>query len=69
LADKIFFIEGKPEEIFGVGFRPTLIGRAAEMGLKSAATNMPDKKNPGVQVLVSGSFDTITTFHNPDKEQ
>jgi acylphosphatase len=69
VVDKVFFIEGKQKEIFGVGFRPAIMGKAAEMGLKSAATNMPNEKNPKVQVLVSGSSDIITSFHNEIKNK
>jgi acylphosphatase len=67
MVDMIFHIKGKPDEIFGVGFRPAIMGKAAEVGLKSAATNVRDEKNPKVQVLVSGSSDTITRFHREIK--
>ncbi|NAL77324.1 acylphosphatase [Nitrososphaera sp. AFS] len=61
MVDMIFFIEGKPADIFGVGFRPAIMGSAAERGLKSAVSNMPDKNR--VQVLVSGNSSMITSFH------
>jgi len=51
-VDNIFFIKGKPDEIFDVGFRPAIMGKAAEVGLKSAATNVRDEKNPRVQVFL-----------------
>jgi acylphosphatase len=63
MADKIFFIEGKPNEIFNVGFRPALMGKAAEMGLKSAATNIQDENENKVQVLVSGSANIINSYY------
>jgi len=65
MVDMIFFIEGKPKEIFNVGFRPAIMGSAAEMGLKSAANNMPDENK--VQVLVSGNHNMITSFHQQIK--
>ncbi|MGA9153755.1 MAG: acylphosphatase [Candidatus Nitrosopolaris sp.] len=61
----IFFIEGTTKEIFGVGFRPAIMGSAAEIGLKSAVSNIPDKNK--VQVLVSGSHNMITSFHQQIK--
>src|ERR687897_2369282 len=63
MADKIFFIEGKPDEIFNVGFRPALMGKAAELGLKSAATNIQNEKENKVQVLVSGSANIINSYY------
>lgn len=63
MVDKIFFIEGKPDEIFNVGFRPALMGKAAELGLKSAATNIQDEKENKVQVLVSGSANIIKSYY------
>jgi acylphosphatase len=65
MVDMIFFIEGEPKEIFKVGFRPAIMGSAAERGLKSAANNMPDENK--VQVLVSGNHNMITSFHKQIK--
>jgi acylphosphatase len=69
VVDKVFFIEGKQQEIFVVGFRPAIMERAAEMGLKSEAMDLPDEKNPKVQVLVSGSHHIITAFYNEIKNK
>lgn len=65
MVDMIFFVEGEPKEIFNVGFRPAIMGKAAEMGLKSAAINKPDENK--VQVLVSGSHNMITSFYQEIK--
>lgn len=64
----IFYIKGAPDDIFNKGFRPALMGTAAELGLKSAASNIRDKTNPRVQVIASGSSDVITSFHQYVKE-
>jgi hypothetical protein len=45
MMDVIFYIEGKHKEIFGVRFRPAIMGNAAELGLKSPVSNIPDKKS------------------------
>lgn len=63
MVDKIFFVEGKRDEIFNVGFRPALMGKAAEYGLKSAASNIQYDKENKVQVLVSGSANIINSFY------
>jgi len=63
MADMIFYIQGKEDDIFNKGSRPALMGTAAELGLKSAASNVRDKAKPRVQVLASGSYDVITSFH------
>ena len=49
----------------GVGFPPAIMRSAAEIGLKSAVSNIPDKNK--VQVLVSGSHNMITSFHQQIK--
>lgn len=51
------------DEIFNVGFRPALMGKAAEYGLKFAASNIQDEKDEKVQVLVSGSSNIINSFY------
>jgi acylphosphatase len=63
MVDMIFYIEDKPKDIFGVGFRPAIMGSAAERYLKSAAINIPDE-NPRVEVLVNGSHNIISSFHD-----
>jgi acylphosphatase len=68
MTDMIFYIEGETEDIFNKGFRPALMGTAAELGLKSAASNIRDKTKPRVQVLASGSYDVITSFHQYIKD-
>ena len=64
MVDMIFYIEGKPKDIFGVGFRPAINGSASEIGLISAAINMPIR----VQVLLSSSNNVISTFYNQIKQ-
>jgi hypothetical protein len=67
MVDKIFFIKGKPKEIFDVGFRPALRNGGSQEGIRVHATNMTKDKQ--VRVITSGNFDSIEVFYNGIKDK
>lgn len=67
MVDKIFFVKGKPSEIFGVGFRPALRNGGSQEGIRIHATNMTKEKQ--VRVIASGNSDSIQVFYNGVKDK
>jgi hypothetical protein len=67
MVDKIFYIRGKPENIFTVGFRPSLRNGGSQEGIRVHATNMTKEKQ--VRVIASGNFDSIEVFYNGVKDK
>lgn len=52
----------KPDEIFNMGFRPALMGQAAELDLKSVVTNIQEENENKIQVLIRGSANIINSY-------
>ena len=67
MVDMEFYISGKKEDIFNVGFRPGLIQLADEVGVKVHATNM--RKDEKLRVIASGSHQNVTAFHESINEK
>jgi acylphosphatase len=61
MVEMVFFIEGKAESIFDVGFRPALVGKASEYGIRLHASNL--RKQKQVRVIASGDIDSIKEFY------
>ena len=57
----VFYIEGKADSIFDVGFRPGLVGKASEYGIILHASNLRREKK--VRVIASGDVDSIREFY------
>jgi acylphosphatase len=61
MVEMVFYIEGTAESIFDVGFRPALVGKASEYGVRLHASNL--RKQKKVRVIASGDTDSIREFY------